>query len=240
MMRNLGKIVAHIPARAGSQRVRIKNLRYLAGKPLISYTITAARGSKYLSDIYVNTDSPTIGQFAEEMGVKYYKRSSDLTADNSTSDDFNYDIINSLKPDTLIMINPVCPLIEATDINEVVEAYQNSTADAVITSTATSMQCFYKGKSINIDTEAQLQPTQFNEPVFVCNWAISIWDANLFAENYKTRGYAVFGKKLILYNIGPEKSIKISTEEDFGLAEQLMMLREINQNKAKNIRYWGA
>ena len=238
-MRNLGKTVAHIPARAGSQRVRIKNLRYLAGKPLIAYTITAARESKYLSDIYVNTDSPIIGQFAEEMGVKYYKRSSDLTADNSTSDDFNYDIINSLKPDTLIMINPVCPLIESTDIDEVVEAYQRSSADAVITSTATSMQCFYKGESINIDTEAKLQPTQFNEPVHICNWAISIWDANIFAENYKIKGHAVFGNKLNLYKIDPVKSIKISTEEDFRLAEQIMMIRQNDQKKTSRIRYWG-
>ena len=50
------KIVAQIPARSGSQRVKDKNLRPLNGKPLISYVIEASKKIDFFHDIYVNTD----------------------------------------------------------------------------------------------------------------------------------------------------------------------------------------
>ncbi len=55
------KIIAEIPARAGSQRVKNKNMRLLDGKPMIYYAIKAAKESKMLTSIYVNTDSDEIG-----------------------------------------------------------------------------------------------------------------------------------------------------------------------------------
>ena len=54
------KIIAMIPARLGSKRVPNKNLRHLNGKPLISYSIEAAKKSTLLTEIYVNSDSDEI------------------------------------------------------------------------------------------------------------------------------------------------------------------------------------
>ena len=68
------KIVAEIPARAGSERVKNKNLKLLNGKPLISYAMEAAKSATLLTDIYVNSDSDKIGSYAKTQGVKYYKR----------------------------------------------------------------------------------------------------------------------------------------------------------------------
>ena len=132
-MPEMGYVIAHIPVRAGSERVKSKNLRYLAGQPLISYTVKAALKSEMLNQVYVNTDSKIIACLADELGAKVYMRSHQLASDTATSDQFNMDIIGSLKPDTLVMINPVCPFTDSQDIDRVLLDYKNSNADTLIT-----------------------------------------------------------------------------------------------------------
>ena len=238
-MRDLGNVIAHIPARAGSKRVPSKNLRYLAGQPLLAYAVRAALTCESLHSVYVNTDSDLIAALAEELGASVYRRKSSLASDTTTSDQFNMDIIEALNPDTLMMINPVCPLIESTDIEAAIDAYRNDSVDTLITTTATQMQCFYRNQPVNIDLNAQLASTQHNEPVHVCNWAITIWDAHKFRERYYRQGFAVFGERRKLLPIDPLKAIKISTEEDFRLAELLVeALRKIDIVQPK-VEYWS-
>ena len=157
----------------------------------------------------------------------------------TTSDEFNMDIINSLRPDTLVMINPVCPLIDSSDITNSIDAYRQSEADTLITSNTTQMQIFYKNNPINIDINSALSPSQNNEPVYICNWAITIWDAHKFKERYIKKGYAVFGENRILYPIETFKSIKISTENDFNLVENILEAQKIKNIENKEIKYWS-
>ena len=62
--------VALVPARAGSERVRDKNVRPLAGHPLIAYSIAAARQSSCLQAVVVSTDSAHIARIAEHYGAE--------------------------------------------------------------------------------------------------------------------------------------------------------------------------
>ncbi len=237
-MRELGKIVAHIPARAGSKRVKSKNLRYLAGQPLITYSIEAALACESLSEVYVNTDSEVIAALAEKWGARIYRRSPELASDTATSDQFNMDIIDTLQPDTLIMINPVCPLLDPVDIDTAVAAYRDDTVDTLITSTATQMQCFCEGEPVNINLNEQLAPSQENAVVHVCNWTITIWDAHKFRGLYQSQGFAVFGEHRRLLPIDPLKAIKISNEEDFQLAETLIRVFKSKEIMMAPVEYW--
>src|SRR5688572_29509752 len=63
-------VVALVPARAGSKRVKSKNIRLLGAHPLIAYTIAAARASAVFSAIVVSTDSPLIAQVARHYGAE--------------------------------------------------------------------------------------------------------------------------------------------------------------------------
>jgi CMP-N,N'-diacetyllegionaminic acid synthase len=77
-------IVALIPARAGSKRLHGKNLRPLAGHPLIAYTIAAARQSGVFSDLIVSTDSPATAEVARHYGAETpFLRPEELAADLS-------------------------------------------------------------------------------------------------------------------------------------------------------------
>jgi len=98
------------------------------------------------------------------------------------------DTINSLNPDTLVMINPVCPLINSKDITNAIDVYRASDADTLITTNTTRMQTFYSNNPVNIELNAKLSSSQNNEPVHICNWAITILDAHKFKERYIKKG----------------------------------------------------
>lgn len=228
-MKDLGKIVIHIPAREGSKRVPKKNLRDMNGKPMISYTVEALLNADVSENCYVNTDSKDIINYINSNypSMKIYIRDKELCNDNAQSDHFNADIINKLQPDTLIMINPVCPLIEAEDIVNAINAYKNSNCDTLISSCSTRMQTFCDGEPINIDVKDTLAPSQNNPLITILNWAITIWDAKSFADRIDKDGYAVWGKQISFYDIDEIKSIKVSEEKDFITAEKLLKIKSI-------------
>ncbi|HVM45556.1 MAG TPA: acylneuraminate cytidylyltransferase family protein, partial [Candidatus Thermoplasmatota archaeon] len=64
------RMVAFVPARAGSKRIQAKNVRALAGHPLLAYTVCAARQSGVFDRVIVSTDSPDIARIAEEYGAE--------------------------------------------------------------------------------------------------------------------------------------------------------------------------
>lgn len=223
-MKSLGKIVLHIPAREGSKRVPRKNMRSMNGKPMIAYTVEASIQAKITSNLYVNTDSSEIIKYIQEEfpQFKIYKRDKTLTDDKTQSDQFNYDIIKKLQPDTLIMINPVCPLIEPDDIKKALAHFENSICDTLISANSTHMQTFCEGKPINININEQLAASQENKLITTLNWAITIWDCKSFIHRMKDKGYAVLGEKREFFEINQHKSIKVSEEKDFIFAELLL------------------
>lgn len=236
----IGKLVAHIPARAGSKRVRSKNLRLLNGKPMIAYAIECAKACPEIDEIYVNTDSPELGALATSMGVEVFERDSELGSDTATGDDFTYDIIERLGLDTLMMISPVCPLVSPEDVRSAIKAYEASPdADALITCSETSMQVALEQKFVNIDPVGPLKPSQDNPKIQICNWAVTIWNGDVFKRNYREFKGGYCGSNRILHPIDPMHSVKISYEEDFRLVEALLSAKSsgLGQSEAE---YWKA
>ena len=223
-MKKIGKVVLHIPAREGSKRVPKKNLRKMNGSPMISYVIKESLESKITKEVYVNTDSSEIISYVEKnfSKCKVYKRPAKLATDNSSSEDFNLDIMNNLSADTLVMINPVCPLIKSSDINNAFKKYKESDCDTLISCSSTKMQTFCEDNPVNINLNEQLAPSQKNQTVKTLNWAITIWDCKSFRKRIKSLGYAVLGDNRLLYELDFIKSIKVSYEEDFILAEKIL------------------
>src|SRR5215208_3983023 len=82
-------IVALIPARAGSKRLQAKNLRPLAGHPLIAYSIAAAQESGIFSELIVSTDSPATAEIARHYGAETpFLRPPEMAADLSPDIDW--------------------------------------------------------------------------------------------------------------------------------------------------------
>lgn len=237
-MRDLGRVLAHIPARAGSKRVKAKNLRLIDGEPLLSYSIKSSLEAGIFDEVYVNSDSDEMLNLASSLGASCYRRSPELASDTASGDEFTYDFIKNKKPDTLVMISPVCPLISKAEIVAAVNQYASSGCDTLISCESTQMQTFCENKPININVNEQLAPSQENPVVQVLNWAVTIWDAEAFVINYEKSGYAYIGVERELFPIDPIKAVKISKESDFQLAESLLKSNRLSQ--ATQVEYWNS
>lgn len=233
-MRDLGEVVAFIPARAGSKRVKAKNLRSLCGKPLLSYAIATAKSCFAPERIYVNSDSADMLALASDAAINSYKRSEALASDEATGDQFTIDFIRNIEMDTLVMISPVCPLVTPSDVSNALIAFQESSCDTLISCENTQMQTFYEGEPVNIDLGGQLAPTQLNKPVSILNWAITIWDAEKFKVNYEATGSAYIGVDRLLFPIEPLHGVKISNEPDFERVEALLNARLTSSSRNAN------
>lgn len=237
-MRDLGRVVGHIPARGGSQRVPAKNLRYLDGKPLLAYAVDCAQRCGELDEIYVNTDSEHLAALAESLGARVHRRRAELATATATGDDFTADFIEATRPDTLVMINPVCPLVEPEDVRAAMQAFRDSTCDTLISCEQTQMQTFVEGQAVNIDAEGALAPTQQNPRVQILNWAVTLWDTEVFSRSYRRHGNGYLGSQRLLFPIPPSHGLKISHEEDFRMAELLLRARRLASADDGTPRYW--
>ena len=227
------KYVAQIPARIGSKRVEQKNIRILNGKPMIQYAIEACKNVSRIDKIFVNSESDLIGQIAINNEVEYYKRKKYLSGDTIKQDEFNYDFIKNIDSEFVIMVNPVCPLIEPVDIDNAITYYENHNIDTLLSVKKEQLHAFYQEKSLNFDVNELLPATQDIPPVFICCWSIGIWNKKVFIEYYEKNGYATLSGIVGQWVLDPKKSIKISYEEDFLMAEHLLIARDKLRNSSK-------
>tara|TARA_R110002020_G_scaffold232883_3_gene444522 strand:+ start:10099 stop:10794 length:696 start_codon:yes stop_codon:yes gene_type:complete len=125
-MINGKRVIAVIPARAGSKSVIDKNIKLLAGKPLVAWPIDVAKKSKYIDRIIVSTDGEKIISVAKEYNAEVYLRPEILAQDKSLLIDALRDLIRRLKSENeeaeyLVVLEPTCPLRSVEDVDNVIE-----------------------------------------------------------------------------------------------------------------------
>ena len=117
-------IVAMIPARHGSQRLKLKNLVNLGGKPLINHVIESAKKSKIFDRIVVNSDSKIFSKVAKNNNIEFYLRPKMLGKSLTRSDDVVFDFCKKYKSDIIVWLNPICPFQPAQEIREVINFFK--------------------------------------------------------------------------------------------------------------------
>jgi pseudaminic acid cytidylyltransferase len=128
--------IAIVPARGGSKRIPAKNIKALAGKPLIAYTIAAALESGLFGSVVVSTDSPEIAQIAQQYGAEVpFLRAKSLADDFTPVSSVTADALLRLDPvgdkfDTVAQLMPNCPLRTATDITDSYRQFEATGADS--------------------------------------------------------------------------------------------------------------
>lgn len=119
------KIIAIIPARAGSKGIKNKNIINVVGKPLIQYTIDEAKKSKYIDRIFLSTDSPEIARIGGKLGLKIeHLRPEELASDTSpTIDSVKYSLekLKNENFDYVMLLQPTQPLRTVEHIDKSIE-----------------------------------------------------------------------------------------------------------------------
>lgn len=123
------KVLAMIPARGGSKGIKNKNILDIQGKPLIAYTIEAAKDSSFVDRIFVSTDSEKIKEISEQYGAAVpFLRPAELAQDKTPTLDVVLHDIKKLEAigeiyDILILLQPTSPLRTADNIDEALEIF---------------------------------------------------------------------------------------------------------------------
>lgn len=137
-----------IPARGGSKGIPDKNIKILGGKPLIHYTIEAAREVFPDKVIYVSTDSERIKSVAEETGLKVpFLRPAHLATDTAGTHEvllhaLEYAGQKGYEPDVIVLLQPTSPFRTAQHIREALELYHPD-IDMVVSVKETKSNPYY-------------------------------------------------------------------------------------------------
>ena len=221
-------MIAIIPARGGSKGLPGKNIKLLNGKPLIAYTIEAAKQSENVSRVIVNTDDAEISKVALDYGAEVpFVRPSELASDAAKSIDVLLHTLAWLKKnedlqiDEIIVLQPTSPLRTTQHIDEAIKMYLEKKADSVISYCQEEHSVFWhkfitdEGKFEDIFNGDYLKNRQEIRPTFYPNGAIYIIKTKLLLEKkyYSENAYAFLMDK--------KSSVDIDTMEDFEFAEWL-------------------
>ena len=131
------KAIAIITARGGSKRIPRKNIKEFCGKPIIAYSIAAAKESGLFDEIMVSTDDAEIAEIAKKYGASVPFMRSEATAnDFATTGDVIEEVINEYEKlgktfDIICCIYPTAPFIRSERLVEAMERLQSGECDAV-------------------------------------------------------------------------------------------------------------
>jgi len=133
-------VVAIIPARGGSKGIPLKNLREVAGKPLIAYVIEACLAAESVDRTVVSTDHERIAEVARQFGAEVpFMRPDHLAGDAVTLDPVIHHAVETLERtggvpiDVALTIQPTCPLLSAATIDRAVRTLIEGDWDSVLT-----------------------------------------------------------------------------------------------------------
>ncbi|MCF8296753.1 MAG: acylneuraminate cytidylyltransferase family protein [Saprospiraceae bacterium] len=227
-MINNKRVLAIIPARAGSKRLPNKNILNLAGKPLIAWTIEAALDCHFIDKTIVSTDSLKIKKISKKYGAEVpFIRPNKLATDYATTNDV---IIHALEQcrkqnqnfDIVVLLQATSPLRSSQHIDEALHIF-NEDLDMVVSvkkSHAASVLCTETEDGfLEFVLNKELKRSQDFSNYFEYNGAVYIISVNAIIE----KGLAGFTKK-IKYIMPEEYSVDIDTYYDFKRAEEILKL----------------
>jgi len=239
------EILAVIPARGGSKGIPRKNVKAIAGKPLIAWMIEAAKSSKHLTRIIVSTDDEHIAGVAREYGAEVpFMRPKEISQDLSTDVEFLTHALNTLReaegyePDIVLRLPPTAPLCTSAHIDEGIEKLLSDDSLDAVRPIHEAPKHPYKLWKLSVD-ETHLEPflpksfTGHDEPynlprqlfpkVYVHTGAMDVMRHDTILKQKSTSG-----KKLGYFFMNPEDSVNIDTPLDFELAE-LLLKRKVHE-----------
>lgn len=132
------QILALIPARGGSKGIPHKNIRLVAGKPLVAWTIEAARNARHPLRVVVSTDSPEIREVARAFGAEVIDRPAEISGDHVSSEiallhalDF-LSAAEGYRPDLVVFLQCTSPLTLPEDIDGTIDTLLREEADSAL------------------------------------------------------------------------------------------------------------
>lgn len=210
------KVLAVIPARAGSKGIPNKNIRILNNRPLIAYAIDNALKSKYITDVIVTTDSPEIEIVAKQMGVRYKHRDAVLCDDFTTLDDVVYDIAKDNRCDYLVTMQATSPTLDHRTLDLAIQHCIEKKLDTVIS--VINKPCLSWGEENGIKRPNYKE--RLNRQYLPANFIET--GAFLISKYDSVTLHGRIGKKVDVFELSEDEAIDIDSFEDLRYAESVL------------------
>ena len=222
------KILGLIPARGGSKGILRKNIKVIAGKPLIAWTIEAALRSRFLDAVIVSTDDEEIATVARQCGAQVpFMRPAALADDFTPGLDPVFHALSKLPEfDSVLLLQPTSPLRTTDDIDSCIDMAKKNSAPCVVSVSEPDVHPYWVYRLNDdqtmralVETHEAVNRRQDLPLVYALNGAL------YFANSlWLTRQQKFMTDETAAYVMSPERSIDIDTPLDWKLAE--LLLRE--------------
>tara|TARA_B100000767_G_scaffold273692_1_gene304590 strand:- start:1207 stop:1872 length:666 start_codon:yes stop_codon:yes gene_type:complete len=218
----MNKLVAVVPIRKGSQRVKHKNFKSFGGKNLLIHKIEILKKLDFIDEIIINTDSDKAISLAKKLGVKYFKRDAYFASSQCVNSEFWKNVADNTKSEFIMFTNCTSPLIKLSTYKDIISLskkfIEKNKFDSINTVTEIKEFLFKDNKPINF--KLNKAPNSQNLPNIVkLNFAI-----NIIKTKQMSSGKSLIGKKPYLYKLNEIEGLDINTKYEFLFAEFLHKL----------------
>ena len=229
-------ILAIIPARGGSLGLKNKNMYPLNGRPLLFYTLDAAKNAKLIDRIVVSSDSIKILNFSKQNLVEVIKRPKKISGSKSTTQEAIIHSLNFLKknenyiPNIIVILQPTSPLRNSKHINKAIEIFLKDKKATSLVSCVKVPHNFHPmslmkenndGYLVNfLKRKKLIYRRQDKESLFARNGAA------IYIVKYEHVFKFLFGGKVINFIMDENTSIDIDSLADIKKAKKILKLRK--------------
>lgn len=211
------KIIGIIPARGGSKGIPRKNIKEIAGKPLIYWTIKSAKESKLMTDFYVSTEDKEIAEISKSFGARVIDRPPELATDTAKMDKVVINVINKTNADIIVLLQPTSPVREKGLIDKCIKIFLEKNAEDLATGFVCNLFEYGSYKNNRQDFKG----------FFHDDGNIFIWKTDLIKNGKR------IGDRSERVVISKEQSFEIDDDFDFWLNEQIL---KKNMQKIEEIK----
>lgn len=204
-----GPVLGVIPARGGSKGVPRKNIRMVAGKPLLVWTLEAANASRLLTRCVVSTDDAEIAQIARSHGAEVLDRPASLATDEASTAAVLEHALKEIPAQTIVALNPTSPIRRPGLIDLCIERFMQTGADSLGT----------VHRDYSYEYGQQMGRRQEIQPRMVDNGNVYVLRAEV------VRAGEWIGRRLATVETSREEGVEIDEDFDLWLAEQVLMQR---------------
>jgi CMP-N-acetylneuraminic acid synthetase len=209
-------ILAITPARGGSRGIPRKNITEICGKPLIAWTIEAAKKSKLIDRYVVSTEDREIARIAKEYGAEVLDRPKALARDKATTLSVLQHALKKIDADVVVLLQATSPIRNPGLIDTCIRQFIKKKADSL----ATGFVCKYEeyGKCH--------RRRQDIKGFFYDDGNVYVMKADILRKGDR------YGKRIEQVLTDREQNVEIDDEFDFWLAGQVLKKRITTKNKS--------
>lgn len=229
------KVLAFIPARGGSKGLPGKNIKMLAGKPLIAWSIQQAKASAVIDRVIVSTDCPQIAEVAIQYGAEVpFYRPDEIAGDNATTESAMLHCCEYLKerdelPDYIVLIQATSPIRSKGQFEKALAYIKSNDFDSLLSVSKShrftwKIQADKPVASYDYMKRPRRQDISEADQVFLETGSFYITRINRFLET-KNRLCGTIG----LFETPEDESYEIDTMVDFRVCEEILKLKILNR-----------